>query len=65
MTARRERTLPQKLADWQTAYEYVLEAVATNFPTTEQWYANRRTAAIVAAMLVGQNVKPVIVPEEE
>lgn len=51
-------TLPQKLRDWQIAYEYVREAL----PPDD---VSARTAALVAASLVGQRLKPASVPPED
>lgn len=62
----RPKTVEQKIGEWQRAYTAVveeLEYVPKAWPKQagiEVMYAGRRTAAIVAAMLVGQNVR---VPE--
>lgn len=73
MTTRREKPLTEKLSEWSMAYRAVLEEINPNDGWEEQPTATpgfsirsrdsggalnaRRTAALVAAMLVGQGVR--------
>lgn len=56
---RREKTVPEKIGEWHLAYQAVLEDMRLPFndEVDETPTSFLRTAAIVAAMLVGQGVR--------